>query len=85
MLSILLCLNGVRLTLARSGNKGKKYLHLFVYLVLDVLLMVGYIYILSIQSNALYLEMIISIIGIVFTGVGFVLALALMIMYRVSQ
>jgi hypothetical protein len=55
LLSCLLLVNGVRLSYGRSGNKGKKYLHLLLYIILDVLLMVGYIYILSIQTNALYL------------------------------
>lgn len=85
LLSCLLLANGVRVSYARSGNKGKKYVQLLVYLVLDVLLMVGYIYILSIQANALYLETVIAIIGIVFTGVGLVLVVALMIMYRITQ
>jgi hypothetical protein len=55
LLSCLLALNGVRLSCARAGNKGKKYPLLFAYVLLDILLMVGCIYILSIQANALYL------------------------------
>ena len=55
LLTLLLLANPVRLHNARVGNRGKKYLRLLVFLVLDVLLVLGLIYIIALQSNSLYL------------------------------
>jgi len=48
--------NGLRIKMGKSGNKGKKYLRLLGFLVVDLLLVIGYIYIIAIQTNALYVE-----------------------------
>lgn len=85
LLTLLLPANYFRLLLARSGNKGKKYSYLAAFLGLDILMIVGCIYIIAIQSNALYLEVIISIIELVLSGINFVLAIVVMINYRVNQ
>lgn len=85
LLSLLLVLNAARISFARGGNKGKKYSYLALFLLSDVLLLVGYIYIVAIQTNALYLEMVISIIGLVFSGISLILAISLMIVYRASE
>lgn len=54
LLSLLLILNGFRIKLGKSGNKGKKYLKLLGFLIVDLLLVIAYIYIIAIQTNALY-------------------------------
>jgi hypothetical protein len=59
-----------RLDLGKSGNKGKKYSAIFGYLVLSVLVMVGFVYVLAIQPNVLWLEFIIFIIALVIAGIG---------------
>jgi hypothetical protein len=85
LLTLLLPLNYFRLLGVRAGNKGKKYAYLALFLGLDILLIVGCIYIIAIQSNALYVEVIISIIELVFSGFNFVLTVILMIIYRANQ
>jgi hypothetical protein len=75
----------VRLSCARVGNRGKKYLRLFVFLVLNVLLILGFIYIIALQSNALFLEVIIAITVIIFAGTDLVLGLVLLIYYRAME
>jgi len=68
-----------------SGNKGKKYLRLFAFLLLDLLLVVAYIYIIAIQPNALYIEEIIALIGVIFAGSTWVLGLVVMIYFRATE
>lgn len=48
-------LNNLRLKLAIAGNKGKKYLSVVAYIVLAVLILVGFVYIVAIQDNILWL------------------------------
>lgn len=48
-------LNIWRLALGTSGNKGKKYPNIIGYLILSVILIVGFFYIISIQPNILWL------------------------------
>lgn len=55
LLTVLLPLNGIRLAAGTNGNKGKKYSALLLFAILDILLLVGYIYVMAIQANALYL------------------------------
>lgn len=55
LLSVLFLLNFFRSFFARTGNKGKKYGYLCTALLLHALLVAGYVYILALQSNALYL------------------------------
>jgi hypothetical protein len=85
LLTLLLPINYFRLYFVRSGNKGKKYSYLAAFLGLDILVIVGCIYIIAIQSNALYLEVIISIIELVLSSINFVFAIILMITYRINQ
>lgn len=85
LLTLLLPINYFRIYFVRNGNKGKKYSYLGAFLGLDILVIVGCIYIIAIQANALYLETIISIIELVLAGIDFVLAIILMITYRVNQ
>ncbi len=54
-----------RLSLGKSGNKGKKYPYIIAYLVLTLILVVGFFYIIAIQSNILWLEFIVFIIVLV--------------------
>lgn len=54
LLTLLLPVNYLRLFTVRTGNKGKKYLYLGAFLGLDILMIIGCIYIIAIQSNALY-------------------------------
>ena len=61
LLTLLLAFNPLRIACARSGNKGKKYLKLIVFLVLNVLLILGYVYVLALQTNALYVESILAV------------------------
>lgn len=85
LLTLLLPVNYFRLFFVRSGNKAKRYSYLAAFLGLDILIVIGCIYIIAIQSNALYLEVTISIIELVLSGINFVLAIILMITYRVNQ
>lgn len=85
LLTLLLPLNYLRILAVRAGNKGKRYSYLTAFLVLDVLLIVGCVYIVALQSNALFLEVIISIIELVLAGANLVLAVILMIMYSANQ
>lgn len=62
LLTLLLPLNYLRIAAVRAGNRGKRYSFLAAFLGLDVLLIVGCIYVVALQTNALYLEAIISII-----------------------
>ena len=55
LLSLLLILNPFRINWARVGNKGKKYLRLIFFLILNALYIVGLFYVIAIQTNALYL------------------------------
>jgi hypothetical protein len=84
LLSLLLIFNGFRINMGKSGNKGKKYLRLFGFLVVDLLLVIAYIYIIAIQTNALFIEYIIAIIGVVFAGASWLLGLIVMIYFRAT-
>lgn len=55
ILTLLLALNALRLSLGSSGNRGKRYSHLIAFMILDIVLLVGYVYIVALQINALYL------------------------------
>lgn len=48
-------LNMWRLSLGASGNKGKKYPNIIGYLILSVIMIVGFFYIIAIQTNILWL------------------------------
>jgi hypothetical protein len=85
LITLLIPVNYFRLFFARTGNKGKKYSYLAAFLGLDILMIIACIYIIAIQTNALYLEIIIAIIELVLAGINFVLAIILMITYRVNQ
>ena len=85
LLTLLLFLNPLRIASARVGNKGKKYLRLILFLVLDILFILGLVYVVALQSNALYVEIIIAIISLIFSGLDFVLALVLLIYYRCTE
>ena len=82
-LSLLLIINPFRIDCGRVGNKGKKYLRLIVFLILDALYIVGLFYVIAIQTNALYLEIIIAIIGLLFSILDFIFGLVVLIYYRV--
>ena len=85
LLTLLIPINYFRLFFVRSGNKGKKYSYLAAFLGLDLMLILGCIYIVALQANALYLEVIISIIELVLAGINFALMIILMITYRINQ
>ena len=85
LLTLLIPINYFRLFFVRSGNKGKKYSYLAAFLGLDLMLILGCIYIVALQANALYLEVIISIIELVLAGINFALTIILMITYRINQ
>lgn len=63
-------LNLWRLDLGKSGNKGKKYWSIVGYGVLSVIVMVGFVYVVAIQPNVLWLEFIMFIIALILTGIG---------------
>lgn len=85
LLTILLVLNPLRISCGRIGNKGKRYLRLLSFLLLDVLFIVGCIYVITIQSSALYLEMIIAIVAVMFAGFDLILGIVVMIYYRAME
>lgn len=81
LLSLLLLANPLRIGLGRSGSKGRQSLKLLGFVGLDVLLVVGYVYVLGMQSNALYLESIIAILALIFAAASLVLGIVLLIYY----
>ena len=85
LLTLLLFLNPLRIGSARVGNKGRKYLRLILFLILDVLFILGLVYIIALQSSALYVEIIIAIMAILFSGLDFILGLVLLIYYKCSE
>ena len=85
LLTLLLILNPLRIGSARVGNKGRKYLRLILFLILDVLFILGLVYIIALQSSALYVEIIIAIMAILFSGLDFILGLVLLIYYKCSE
>ena len=85
LLTLLLFLNPLRISSARVGNKGKRYGRLVLFLVLDLLLIIGLIYVIALQSSALYLQIIIAIMCLLFSAIDFVLGLVLVIYYKASQ
>jgi len=84
LLTLLLIFNPFRLSSARIGNKGRRYGRLVFFLLLDVLLILGLVYVVALQSSALFVEMIMSILVLMFAGLNFVLALVLIIYYRAT-
>lgn len=55
LLTLLLFCNPLRLTLASSGGRGRKTLYLLLFCVVDILFVLGCVYVAALQSNVLYL------------------------------
>ena len=78
-------MNPIRIAAGTAGNKGRKYAKMMGFLVLDLLMIVGCIYVAALQSNALYLENILAICLIIFCIADFVLAIVVLIYFRISE
>ena len=85
LLTLLLIFNPFRVSSARVGNKGRWYGRLVLFLLLDVLLILGLIYVVALQASALFVEVIVSIVVLMFAGLNFVLGLFLIIYYRATE
>lgn len=85
LLTLLVILNPIRINNGTAGNKGRKYLCLLTFIILDVLLLVGFIYIAALQSNALYLETIIATVCLIFVGSDLLLGIILLIYYKATD
>lgn len=85
LLTLLLGLNAWRFYLGKAGNKGKRYGMLFGFIGLDVLVIVGEVYLVALQISALYLEIIMGAVGLAFSGVGLIMCIVLIIFYRASE
>ena len=85
LLTILVFLNPLRLSFGRTGNKGRLGLRLIFFLLLGVLYILGMIYVAMLQVNALYVEMILSVVALIFVGMGWVLGLVITIYYKCSE
>lgn len=55
ILTILLFLNSWRMSLGEAGNKGKRFGWICGFLGLTALIIIGWIYVVALQTNALYL------------------------------
>jgi hypothetical protein len=85
LLTLLVILNPIRINSGAAGNKGRKYLRLLTFIILDVLLLVGLIYIAAMQTNALYLETIIATVCLIFVGSDLLLGIVLLIYYKATD
>ena len=85
LLTLLLLLNPLRLTSASSGAKGRKTLLLLLFFLLDILFLLGCVYVAALQSSALYMEEIIAIIALIFAGSSLLLGIVLAIYYRATD
>ena len=85
LLIVAFILNMIRHGLGRSGNRAKNVGKIIGYLILTVIIIMGFVYAITWQPYILWLEFIMFLIGILLLGVEFILAIVALIAFKISE
>lgn len=85
LLLLAILLNWIRIQQGRAANKGKSVLRFFVYFILTVAIIMGFVYLIVWQPYVYWLEFIMHIIAIIIVGVELLVGIVSLITYKVNE
>ena len=78
-------LNIIRHRIGRSGNRSKNVGKIIGYVILSVLLIMGFVYVIVWQPYIYWLEFIMALIAVILIALEFLLALIALIVFKISE